>query len=238
MSAERIPVKPSSGQFDISKAFKSRKDLALFHKGAYAYNDFLIFKSRGLKMNKFVIRLLLAVFIISASAPVFAQKGWRLFPGTEEDFELKPTVSAVAGVLSSNSHVGDTGTAYGVEASFMCPLIQNPTNNMRQQVSVVNYTDGDNSLLTAELNLHYRIAVADNVKIGVGPGLGYVRTDAENVTTNMLALQAGASFHYTMDKIFIGAEYRYQVTQSDNVGKGRDNGADNWRALAKVGYNF
>jgi len=189
-------------------------------------------------MNKHIIRLLIVVFVISASAPAFAKKGWRLLAGTEEDFTFQPTASVVAGVLGSNDEVGDTGTAFGVEASFMCPLIQNPTNNLRQQLSVVQYADGDNTLLTVEANLHYRIPVANNLKLGVGPGFGFVRTDAKKVTTNMVAVQGGASLHYTMDKFFVGAEARYQLTQRNNVGKGNENGADNWRALVKFGYNL
>ena len=189
-------------------------------------------------MNKILTRAALTTVLVTLCAPVFAQKGWRLFPGTEEDFEFKPTISVVGGVLGSNSHVGSASAAYGAEASFMCPLIQNSTNNMRQQVSVVNYSKGNNSLLTVEANLHYRFPLADNLKMGVGPGIGFVRTDAESVKTNMAAVQAGVSLHYTLDKLFFGAEARYQLTTRGDVGTGSANGADNWRTLLKIGYNF
>ena len=188
-------------------------------------------------MKKTVSSLLVSVLIASFAAPAFAQKGWRLFAGTEEDFVFKPTASIMAGMLDS-SKVGDSGMAYGLEASFMCPLIQNPTNNMRQQISVVNFTDGDNSQLNVEANLHYRMPIVNNLKLGFGPGLGFVRTDVRNVTSNMLGLQAGASLHYNMDKLFVGAEARYQITQRDTVGREKDSGADNWRAMLKIGYNL
>ena len=189
-------------------------------------------------MNRIFTRTALAAVMLALCAPVFAEKGWRLLPGTETDFTFKPTLSAVAGILSSNKYVGGTAAAYGVEASFMCPLIQNSTNNMRQQVSVVNYSKGGNSLLTVEANLHYRFPLIQNLKLGVGPGIGYVRADAANDIQNMVAVQAGVSLHYIMDKLFLGAETRYQLTQRSDVGTGSSNGADNWRTLLKIGYNF
>ena len=109
---------------------------------------------------------------------------------------------------------------------------------MRQQVSYFNYSDGDAEMHTVEINPHYVVDVKKDLWIGAGPGLGYVRAESANKSSNMVAAQFGTSFHYNMDKIFIGGEARYQITQSDDVGNGKDNGADNWRVVLKVGFNI
>ncbi len=188
-------------------------------------------------MNKQLTRGLLLTFIFSATAPAYAEQGWRLFAGTEDDFQFKPTLSLMTGAIDSDEIMPDAGMAYGIEASFACPLIQSPGNKIRQQISYMNYDEDNVTLHTVEANVHYRIAVSEKVKAGFGPGIGYVRSEIADKTTNMLAGQLGASLHYNYEKYFVGGEARYQFTQGSDVGAG-NNGAENWRALLKVGYNF
>jgi len=55
-----------------------------------------------------------------------------------------------------------------------------------------------------------------------------------------LGAQVGASVHYTgMGPVFLGAEWRYQLTTEESFASGlaKDN-MNNWRAAAKIGYMF
>ena len=189
-------------------------------------------------MNKKLNILSVALFLSIYSSVSFADKGWRFFAGMEEDFVHESTISATIGGLGPDSKIGDTGLTYGVELSFNCPTIQPPENKIRQQISVLQYKDGDAKLQSAQINTHYVIEVDPKLWIGGGPGIGFVRTDVNNRTSNMISAQLGASVHYSIDKIFIGGEARYQMTQGDEVGGHSDLGASSWQAMLKVGYNL
>ena len=188
------------------------------------------------KLNIFIIASILTVF----STASFADKGWRLFAGMEEGFAHEASLSVLLGAMGPDSKIGDSGLAGGIELSFNCPLIQPPTNKIRQQVSMTHYKDGDSDIKTIQINPHYVVEVMPKLWIGGGPGIGYVRADVNNVTSNMVAAQVGASVSYSIDKVFLGAEARYQFTQSDEVGGPAYNvdGASNWQTVIKVGYNF
>jgi len=187
------------------------------------------------KLNIFTVVL----FLITFSSLSFADKGWRILAGMEEDFVHETTASIIAGALGPKDNgTGDAGLAYGVELSFNCPLLQPPTNKIRQQVSFLQYSDGDSTIQSVQINPHYVVEVAPKLWLGGGPGFGYVRADVAKKTANLVAAQVGASAGYSIDKIFIGAEARYQLTQNSHVGSGKDNGAHNWQTIVKVGYNF
>ena len=187
------------------------------------------------KLNIFIIASILTIF----STASFADKGWRLFAGMEEGFVHEASLSVLLGAMGPDSKIGDSGFAHGVELSFNCPLIQPPTNKIRQQVSVTSYSDGDSDIKTVQINPHYVIEVMPKLWVGGGPGIGYVRADVNNVTSNMVAAQVGGSISYSIKKVFLGAEARYQFTQGDEVGgPSYADGASNWQTVIKVGYNF
>lgn len=192
----------------------------------------------GLNMIKNFGRLLPIIPLLFFSSESYAEKNWRLLAGLEEDFRLDPTMTLNAGQLVPDSDVGEKEYALGIEFSFDCVLIQPKKNKLRQQLSYLRYKDGDSTLQTIQLNPHYLIELLPNFWIGGGPGLAYVRADVNNKKSNMLAGQLGASLHYKYKRIFLGAETRYQLTQNDDVGKGKDNGASSWQTLLKLGYNF
>lgn len=189
---------------------------------------------------KFAVSLA-AIVVAATSLNSFAEenkKGWEFLPGTHDGFIFNPTLSVMGGLADIEDVQGDVAFSWGLEASFNCPLIQPPTNKVRQQLSYFNYSDGKTTVQTAEINPHYVVEVKKHLWLGAGPGVGYVNAESANKTSNMLAVQLGASFHYNINKIFIGGEARVQFTQPDDVGNGKDNGAENWRTLLKIGYNI
>lgn len=179
-----------------------------------------------------------AAMLATFSTASFAEKSWEFFPGTQDDFIFDPTISLMAGQMQSVSEVGDAAIGVGVELSINCPLVQPPTNRVRQQISYFNYQDGDSTLHTVEINPHYIVEVMPKLEIGAGPGFGFISADVNGKTANMGAFQLGGSVHYRMNSMFIGAEARYQWTTTADVGNGTDNGAKNARAVIKVGYDF
>jgi len=189
-------------------------------------------------MNKKLNILTVALFLSFFASASFAGKGWRILAGMEEDFVHESTVSAMIGGLGPDSKIGDTGLAYGAELSFNCVIIQPPENRIRQQVSVLQYKDGDSKIQSAQINTHYVVEVDPKLWIGGGPGIGFVKADVNNRTANMISVQLGSSVHYSIDKFFIGGEARYQMTQGDEVGGHSDLGASSWQALFKLGYNL
>jgi len=189
-------------------------------------------------MGKTLSLIAIALILSFFSTISFAEKSWRFFAGMEEDFVHESTVAAMVGGLGPDDKIGSTGLTYGAELSFNCPIIQPPENKIRQQVSVIQYKDGDSNIQTAQINTHYVVEVAPKLWLGGGPGIGLMRAEVNNRKSNMISAQLGASAHYSIDKIFIGGEARYQVTQGDEVGGHSDLGASSWQALFKLGYNL
>jgi len=176
--------------------------------------------------------------LASFSTASFADKGWDFFPGTQSGFIFDPTVSVLAGQMMTKSSIGDDAIGVGLELSINCPLIQPPTNRVRQQISYFNYKNGSSTINTVELNPHYVVEVMPKLEIGGGPGVGYVNADVDGKSANMAAFQLGGSIHYRVSKFFIGAEGRYQWTTDGEDGTGTSNGAKNARVLLKIGYDL
>lgn len=166
-----------------------------------------------------------------------AADGWNFMAGMDKDYVADPTLSLMVGNLDPDIKGASSDTVSGVELSLNCPLLQPPTNKIRQQVSYSRYDKDGLKLSSFELNPHYVFEAAPGLGIGFGPGLGYVKAKTAGDSKGMFALQLGASLHYTaMGPLFLGAEARYQATQnSDFAGQ---KGVDNFRVAVKVGYNF
>ena len=163
-------------------------------------------------MNKKAIAIAV-VAALGLTSQAASAKGWTVLAGLEDGYTPEPTVSVIGGVSKGNVAI------YGAEFSLNCPLLQPPTNKIRQQASYV-YADGQNNI---QLNPHYVVEVSKNLWIGAGPALGVGFGNSTNFAAGL-----GASAHYEMGPLFLGAESGYTYTT--------DSGA--WRALAKVGFNI
>lgn len=188
--------------------------------------------------SKLVLAVSTALFL--ATSPALAEN-WKFLPGKDADFSANQTLSVMVG--SENPDVPGIGndSIAGMELSFDCPLLQpvNSDNKIRQQVSLNNFNDDVLELTSLEINPHYVINTSSGIGIGFGPGIGYIQAETTSTKKSMFALQAGASLHYTtMDFLFIGAEARYQFTESDSFISPAQKGIDNFRVTLKVGVNF
>ncbi len=179
---------------------------------------------------------LLSALLFSSGAAL-AEGQWNFLAGLDDNYVANPTLSVMVGNLNPDINGASSGTISGLELSLNCPLLQPPSNKIRQQVSYVSYDDQGLKISSFELNPHYVIETSPGLGIGFGPGFGYVKAETANESQGMLALQLGASLHYTaLGKLFLGAEARYQKTQSDAFAGQK--GADNFRVALKAGYNF
>jgi len=170
-------------------------------------------------------------------ASVNAQAGddWTWLAGHKEGYVAQPAVSLMVGVQDPDVNGVDSGSVTGIELSLNCPLLQPPTNRIRQQVSYAKFDNDGLELSSFELNPHYVVETSPGLELGFGPGLGYVTAKAGGVDDSTWGAQLGVSAHYTaMGPLFLGAEARYQVTGDFDGG----DGADNFRMALKVGYSF
>ncbi|MDR9424585.1 MAG: hypothetical protein RI567_04800 [Marinobacter sp.] len=187
-------------------------------------------------MKKQVCASLVGLWVATASQGVAAE-GWE-FPGfSSDDYQAQPTLAMVGGVMDPDFGPAGAGGVYGLELSLDCPLLQPPSNRIRQQLSLTQYDEDGVEINSLEINPHYVVPVSENLEIGFGPGIGVLDVDAGSHDDTLLGFQAGASVHYRQGAFFVGGEARYQVTTEERFG-GRDQDADNARVLLKVGVNL
>lgn len=164
-------------------------------------------------------------------------EGWQFPAGSADNYEMLPTVSFIGGTSMPAEDGVESSTLMGLELSMNCPLLQPPTNRIRQQVS---WTLSDEAGVTAhslEINPHYVVEVADNLEIGFGPGFGMLLVDAGTESKTLFGAQLGASAHYRMGAFFIGGEARYQLTTEADFGAG-DMDMNNNRMMLKIGMDL
>lgn len=175
--------------------------------------------------------------VVATAAPGVAAEEWDFLAGLSDDYQAQPSLALVGGVMDPDFGALDSGALYGLEFSLNCPLLQPPSNRIRQQLSLTRFDEDGVEITSLEINPHYVIAMSENLEIGFGPGFGVLDVQAGPQDDMLLGIQAGASVHYRRGALFVGGEARYQVTTEERFG-GTDQGADNARVLLKVGMNL
>jgi hypothetical protein len=91
---------------------------------------------------------------------------------------LRPAfVASVTGGMMDPKHVG-SGDAWGLELAMNCGLLQTPTGVVRTKLSVQPFDKDGLELQTVELNPRWTTPIAQDLTLGVGPGIGWVKADA------------------------------------------------------------
>lgn len=157
--------------------------------------------------------------------------------GGETDYTPNATMALKMGVMSTETASVGTGIAGGIEFAVDDPLIRLPYGKIRDQFSYNRFERDWLTLQTIEFNPHYMVPLADNFWVGAGPGVGwaFVHSDRGN-SPDMWTVQAGVSAYYTLDKVMVGLESRYQWTADERVGNAAN--GDNWMTTLKLGYAF
>lgn len=187
-------------------------------------------------MKRTLTMMLAASTLLSASA--YAE-GWTFLAGGKPGYSAEPALSLMAGQMSPQPSGMKDGTLTGLEFSLNCPLLQPPSNRIRQQLSVTRYDESGVKVTNIELNPHYVVEVSPGLELGGGPGLGYLMADTAARDPGLWGLSIGVSAHYfAMGPLFLGAEYRYQVTTEEDFGGASKDNLNNGRFAVKVGYSF
>ncbi|HKK57383.1 hypothetical protein [Marinobacter sp.] len=187
-------------------------------------------------MKKQVCASVMGLVLASASTGAAAEE-WDFLAGLSDDYQAKPSLALVGGIMDPDSGSLDSGAVYGVEFSLNCPLLQPPSNRIRQQLSLTQFDEDGVEITSLELSPHYVVPMSENLEIGFGPGFGVLDVEAGPEDEMLFGVHAGASVHYRQGAFFAGAEARYLVTTEERFG-GTDRDADNARVLLKVGINL
>jgi hypothetical protein len=178
---------------------------------------------------------LLATTLITAP---LAGHSAEFLPVAGSNYSANPTLSLTLGSANIDLSNIDSDVAYGAELAFDCPLLQLDSGTIRQQASITRFDEDGVETTSFELNPHYLVKVNDRFSVGFGPGIGYVDASVNSADDGVWAIQAGASAHFNMGAIFLGAELRQQWTQEENFGFTRKRDVDNTRFMLKAGINF
>lgn len=181
---------------------------------------------------------LLASAVLSTSA-FAAESEFQVLPiFMDDNWKPKFELAAVAGSTNFDSDIR-TGANYGVELSFECPVFTLPGDHiLRQQLSLSRYDKDGFEVTVIEMNPYYFFTLADNLLLGVGPGISGVHGDADDGRDEWaFAFQAGAGLKYYIDDFLVGVDARWQWTAEKDYGSGKED-LDNMRILFKAGYRF
>lgn len=191
-------------------------------------------KTGGLAMRTSIL-ITAAIALMAAAMPARGGE-WAVPAASQPGYSFNTAVSVKAGILVPDASVG-SGLAGGFELAIDNPLVQVPGGKIRDQFSYNRFDRDGLVLQTLEYNPHYMVAVADDLWVGAGPGIGWIFTSSDRGNSpDMWTAQLGASAYYTAGHMLLGLESRYQWTGDERVGGA--NGADNWATLFKIGYAY
>ncbi len=194
-------------------------------------------------MNKFYQKIVFALFGALFISNSYAETDELiLFPAFKDNWDADLAISATAGYMDIGNDVAGGGATYGLQAAFNCPVFTIPGKNViLQQLSVNFYDNNDLELTTFEINPHYFWQLSDELRFGVGPGLGYISTDVKNGRDpDLWAGQAGFAVEYRKGNLYANFGSRYQWTESARFYRTNDKkeDMDNLLTTFKIGYNF
>jgi hypothetical protein len=160
----------------------------------------------------------------------------KLLPVMDSSYSPNFAIAAVGGVEKFDS-VKAAGS-YGVELSLNCPLLQLPSNVIRQQVTLVRSSSEGLTTTALEINPHAQFPIVNKLNFGFGPSLSAVYASANSQSHMIYGIGAGASLTYNLnDKYFAGIESRYEWANTARLG-GANYDMDNTRTLLKFGTHF
>ena len=176
-------------------------------------------------MNKgFFSSLLLLGLSFSAQA-----EDWTFFSKENKSATPNYGLAFIAGSIKLDEHAS-SGDLYGLDFSFVCPIVQASEHTIRQRLSLTKFHKNNIDMYTLEANPHYLYQVESNTYLGIGPSLGISKVNgSEDDTVGTFGLGASIRKDIT-EKLFLEAEFRKVYATKSYV--------DNIRFIGKVGYYF
>lgn len=154
---------------------------------------------------------------------------WTFFSDENKNIAPNYGLAFVAGSADLNEQES-SGDLFGLELSFVCPLVQASEHTIRQELSLTKFHKDTIDMYTLEANPHYLYQIESNTYFGIGPSLGISKVDGSD--DNIVGtFGMGMSLRKDMtEKLFLAAEFRkVYATKSD---------INNVRIIGKVGYYF
>lgn len=187
-----------------------------------------------------ILSTILTCTLLSSSLFAASDKFCVLPCFTDDSWKPNFEVAAVGGYMKFDTSGIDSGSVYGVELSFDCPVFTLPGNNLlRQQLNLNQYDKNGLRITTIEMNPYYFIDISDKLVFGFGPGIGGVHADQDGEKDQwMFAAQVGAGLKYYVNDFIIGVDLRRQWTASKEFRNNGKEDLDNMRFLVKAGYRF
>lgn len=185
-------------------------------------------------MQRSIINTLLGLSLATASAATLAED-WKFLPVRDAAYKPDATLSIAAGQL--NGTPAGSGNYTGAEVAFNCLMLQPPSGVIRSKISYGQFDHNGLKLNTFEINPRWTTSIAENLTVGVGPGVGYVKAEVAGKSTSMAALQIGADLDYRIGSLNLGLGARWQDTRNKDIAAGVQ-GANNTLVQAKIGMNF
>ena len=180
-------------------------------------------------------RILSVLAIVSLASSVEASN-WEVFPVLGANYTANFAV-ALTGAFNNIKDADDAKSIYGLEASLNCPWLTPPSNIIRQQINISNYSDSGLDILNVSINPHYMVEVAPSTTIGAGPNFGFSNVEFDGEDDTVFTYGVGASLRTDINKnFFLGAEARYELVGETDFDK--DLELDNSKILIKLGYQF
>lgn len=195
-----------------------------------------------MKIESLVIpsRSIIAPFMIACTlfaASAYAKEA-KLLPVLDKNFCPNFQVALSSG-YTDLKHVDASGATVGIELSFDCPFFTLPWDNLRQQLMLEHFDNDGLKMTQFEFNPYYIMTLPNNIEWGFGPGWGVIWSDASGKSDTVFTVQAGTGIKYNLNRqVFIGADARYQWTQSAQLSTTLSETLDNYRANVKIGYRF
>ncbi|MGD8590659.1 MAG: hypothetical protein PVG22_17700 [Chromatiales bacterium] len=189
-------------------------------------------------MHKKLVALSLLASLFATPVLAEDESGWVLGPAFKEGWEADFTLALTANYIDPDISNVDGDGGVGMQVSLNCPWFQPPSGVIRQQFNLNQFDNDGIEFTTFEINPRYFVEMSPSVMLGVGPGFGYMWTDADvGKSDDMWTLQLGGDIEYRQGAFYLGAGARYMWTQDKDIGLTSD-GADNWLAQLKMGVNF
>ncbi len=185
-------------------------------------------------MQRTLLNTLLGFSLVVSSASTFAGD-WKFMPVMDSQYKPDVTVSVMGGVL--NGTAAGAGNNIGAEVAINCLALQPPSGVIRSKISYGQFDHNGLKLSSFEVNPHWTTSIAQDVTVGFGPGIGWVKSDVAGKTTDMAALQLGADVDYRIGAFNLGVGTRWQATTKKDIATGVSD-ANNTVVQAKVGFNF
>ena len=121
---------------------------------------------------------------------------WVMAPAFKEGWIGDYTAAVTAGYMALDNDSASDDSSLGLQFALNCPWFRPPEGMIRQQFNLNRFDHDGLELTSLEMNPRYFWDLPSNFTLGVGPGVGYVRTDPDEGQVADLVVQRATIVDY------------------------------------------